>query len=289
MAMEDYPDSRPPPAAAPAEQEAALEVSISDGETLVVGGRALTSQDSPELLRQALTNYEYIKSTLCQQMEANRQAHPDRVVSLPALGVTRLATAAGNRPFKVIEEPAYWSNKTGGVYRQMEDIKPKYHEFWRAVAQSGLVPEVVHKKTWEQSDVWLYARLPDLVLAPKRFDPDRQVYDYEAVAAGMNVGVAQLRLVPSKGDDMPEGFEGHVYYEMEDHYRGQGYASRTLAELIKAAFGHQVDNLVATANADNLASIRVIEKNGGQLVAKGTTAAGTEVLKFVIPSSVKNT
>jgi predicted acetyltransferase len=258
------------------------DVVVSEGDFLLIDGRSLTSKDDPELLRYALSDFEYIRSALKAGMENNRRQHPDLVISTPPLFAVKLASAAGRRPFKVVEEEAYWSNDTGGSYRHISDIKPKYHAFWIAVEQSGLVPEVRHLTTRGSSDVWLYARLPEMDLSQKSFNPERQVYDYEAVFAGMNVGTAQLRLAPSKSDEMPEGFESHVYYDVEEKYRGKGYGTMILDGLIKIAQGRGLNELVATVDADNIASIKIIEKNGGQLIAKGLTVSSREVIKYLI-------
>lgn len=60
---------------------------------------------------------------------------------MPGLGVAVLTRSAGKKWEKVIERPAYWSNKTGGIFREMNDLLPKYHPYWIAVQESGFVPE----------------------------------------------------------------------------------------------------------------------------------------------------
>jgi len=61
---------------------------------------------------------------------------------LPGELVAVLASNVGERYHKVIEDDAYWSNSTGGIFTEMRDIKPKYHPFWIAVAEAGFIPEV---------------------------------------------------------------------------------------------------------------------------------------------------
>jgi len=114
------------------------------------------------------------------------------------------------------------------------------------------------------------------------FNSQRQVFSYQIIADGQKVGLAQLRLKPSKGADMPKGFASHVYYEVDPALRGRNYATQALAELKKLAAQHQLDHLVLTANAENAASIKVISKNGGQLAAQGTTKNGQKVLKYTL-------
>jgi predicted acetyltransferase len=79
---------------------------------------------------------------------------------------------------------------------------------------------------------------------------------------------------------MPEGFESHVYYEVEPQYRGKGYATEALRALLEEAKKHKIETVIATVNEDNAASIKVIEKCGGKLITRGITSKGEPVLKY---------
>jgi predicted acetyltransferase len=119
------------------------------------------------------------------------------------------------------------------------------------------------------------------MLRQKSFNADRQVYEYDILnPEGERVGMAQLRLIPSKSPEMPEGFESHIYYEIEPEYRNKGYATRALKELIREAKKHRLDRVIATVDADNPASIKVIEKCGGKFISTGKTMTGQSVLKY---------
>jgi predicted acetyltransferase len=121
------------------------------------------------------------------------------------------------------------------------------------------------------------------MLQQKLFNSERKFYEYHILDSSKNkVGMAQLRLTPSKSSEMPEGFESHVYYEVDPEHRGKGYATEALKELLKEAEQHGISPVVATVNSDNLASIKVIEKCGGKLEVRGVTSNKQPVLKYRI-------
>lgn len=119
------------------------------------------------------------------------------------------------------------------------------------------------------------------MLQQRSFNSERKIYEYDILdSEGNKVGMAQLRLIPSKSAEMPKGFESHVYYEVDPEHRGKGYATEALKALLKEAKNHEINAAIATVNADNLASIKVIEKCGGTLSAKGETTKGIQVIKY---------
>jgi predicted acetyltransferase len=125
-----------------------------------------------------------------------------------------------------------------------------------------------------------------IVIKQKSFIPERKLYEYDVEnEAGDIVGFAQLRLNASKAADMPEGFESNVYYEITEKYRNKGYATKTLMQILTKAHNHGLDELIATVNDDNIASIKVIEKCGGQLEGKDQTLKGNSVLKYKLKYS----
>jgi predicted acetyltransferase len=116
------------------------------------------------------------------------------------------------------------------------------------------------------------------------FIPERQLYEFDILNDAVVVGFAQLRLKGSKAPGMPKGFESHVYYEIKPDYRGRGYATAALAQLLKFAASRGLKTIIATVSNDNTPSIKVIEANGGQLLVKASTASGELVLKYQIPT-----
>ena len=81
--------------------------------------------------------------------------------------------------------------------------------------------------------------------------------------AGFVVGVGVLRhaLTPTL---LNRG--GHVGYYVKEAERGKGYGRAILALTLTVAREEMgLDRVLVTANADNLASVRVIGANGGKL------------------------
>jgi predicted acetyltransferase len=61
---------------------------------------------------------------------------------------------------------------------------------------------------------------------------------------------------------------GHIGYDVRPSERGKGYGTRLLALTLQRARELGVERVLLTCDDDNLASARVIEKNGGQLENK---------------------
>ncbi len=75
----------------------------------------------------------------------------------------------------------------------------------------------------------------------------------------------RTRLTPSLLD---EG--GHIGYFISPKFQGKGYGTQALAASLKQAQLKGIDLVLVTCDVDNLASKRVIEKNGGQLCPTST-------------------
>jgi predicted acetyltransferase len=89
---------------------------------------------------------------------------------------------------------------------------------------------------------------------------------YNILADGTEVGFCQLRLIPSRSAEMPEGFENHIYYEVAPEYRGKGYATAALTLLLAEAKKLGLKEVILAADIDNLASQQVIIRNNGVLL-----------------------
>jgi predicted acetyltransferase len=64
-------------------------------------------------------------------------------------------------------------------------------------------------------------------------------------------------------DELPPHVSGHVGYAVVPWKRNRGYARQALQLLLPIAHGLGLSRLLITCDADNLASCRVIEANGG--------------------------
>jgi predicted acetyltransferase len=85
--------------------------------------------------------------------------------------------------------------------------------------------------------------------------------------------------------ELPPYCLGHVGYSVVPWKRRRGYATRALRLLLPYARAEGLDHVELTTDADNLASRRVIEANGGTLVErfhKSAAYGGAESLRFRI-------
>jgi predicted acetyltransferase len=85
--------------------------------------------------------------------------------------------------------------------------------------------------------------------------------------------------------DLPPYCLGHIGYAVVPWKRGRGYATRALQLLLPQTKAEGLPFVVLTAEADNIASQRVIETNGGELIERISNSAGhggAERLRFRI-------
>jgi predicted acetyltransferase len=83
-----------------------------------------------------------------------------------------------------------------------------------------------------------------------------------AVLDGVYVGRISIR---HKLNRDLEIVGGHIGYDTRPAYRGKGLASTMVALALPIAKSLGIDEVLVTCNDSNIASIRVIEKNGGRL------------------------
>jgi len=85
--------------------------------------------------------------------------------------------------------------------------------------------------------------------------------------------------------DLPPYCLGHIGYSVVPWKRRRGYATRALRLLLPQARGEGLAFVELTTEANNIASQRVIEANGGELIErfhKSAVYGGAEGLRFRI-------
>jgi predicted acetyltransferase len=88
------------------------------------------------------------------------------------------------------------------------------------------------------------------------------------------------RLVP---DLEVEG--GHIGYSVRPSLRRRGYGALLLSLTLEKAAGLGMASALVTCDADNVASRRVIEKNGGVFAGEGVSPeSGKTVLRYWVPT-----
>jgi predicted acetyltransferase len=106
--------------------------------------------------------------------------------------------------------------------------------------------------------------LPDGTTVPRLPGYKRWMWD------GEFCGVISFRWKPGT-EALPPHCLGHIGYSVVPWKQKRGYATRALAELLPDAAAEGLRYVEICAEADNLPSRRVIERNGGVLVEEFVT------------------
>jgi predicted acetyltransferase len=120
--------------------------------------------------------------------------------------------------------------------------------------------------------------LPDGSTVPRLPGYSRWMWD------GDFCGVIGFRWQPGT-TELPPHCLGHIGYSVVPWKRRRGYATRALELLLPQAKEEGLAYVEVTTDADNVASRRVIEANGGELVerfCKPAVHGGAESLRFRI-------
>ena len=107
--------------------------------------------------------------------------------------------------------------------------------------------------------------------APRRHPVPRLPGFVRWIWDGALAGSIGLRWQPGT-DDLPPHVLGHVGYAVVPWKRRRGYATRALALLLPEARAQGLRRLELTTEPENLASRRVIERNGGILIERDREA-----------------
>lgn len=113
-------------------------------------------------------------------------------------------------------------------------------------------------------------------------DTSEDCLSFDIMLDEIMIGKCQLRTTARKSSDLPEGFESHIYYEIDEQYRGKGYAIQVLKLVLVEAKKLGFEKVLLSVSEHNPASIKVIEKNGGVLIKTGVTVAGEDYRLYEI-------
>jgi predicted acetyltransferase len=106
--------------------------------------------------------------------------------------------------------------------------------------------------------------LPDGTTVPRLPGYRRWIWD------GEFCGVIGIRWQPGT-EALPPYCLGHIGYSVVPWKRGRGHATRALRDLLPDAALEGLRHVEICAEADNVASRRVVERNGGVLVEEFVT------------------
>ena len=121
-------------------------------------------------------------------------------------------------------------------------------------------------------------KLPDGRSVPRLPGYSQWIWD------GEFCGTISFRWQPGT-TELPPYCLGHIGYSVVPWKRRRGYATRALRLLLRQAMSEDLAYVELVADADNIASQRVIEANGGKLIERFRKSAehgGKESLRFHI-------
>lgn len=110
-------------------------------------------------------------------------------------------------------------------------------------------------------------QLPDGSTVPRLPGYSKWIWD------GEFCGVIDFRWQPGT-TELPPHCLGHIGYSVAPWKRGKGYATRALQALLPEARREGLAYVELTTDADNVASQRVIEANGGKVVDRFNKPVG---------------
>jgi tagatose 1,6-diphosphate aldolase len=106
-------------------------------------------------------------------------------------------------------------------------------------------------------------------------------YEFLIYKGDEKVGNISLRIGYGGGEfDRNCYYGGQIGYDVDEKYRGNGYAGRACELLIPVAKAHNMTKLLITTNYTNDASGRVCEKLGARFVRKVILPEWTDLYKL---------
>ncbi len=118
-----------------------------------------------------------------------------------------------------------------------------------------------------QEDLATYLRSLKDAAASRNLRPGLVPWNtYWMVLGRCLLGMSDLRhrLTPALEDR-----GGHIGYNVRPSERGKGYGTKLLALTLEKAKEQGLGRVLVTCHPDNVASARIIEKNGGLLASEG--------------------
>ena len=111
----------------------------------------------------------------------------------------------------------------------------------------------------------------ELTLALKEISPPKPemgwspAYHFDMRRPGFNAPVGRIVLRIGWTQNLVL-YGGHIGYGVEPSHRGKHFASQAVNLVLPLAWQHGLPEVWITCNPDNIASIRTIERSGGQYV-----------------------
>lgn len=108
---------------------------------------------------------------------------------------------------------------------------------------------------------------------------------FDIHAHGERVGICMLHHEARSESHLPTDFSGHIFYEIFEPYRGQGYAKAALEKLIVAARHIGLSRVFVVVSDENVPSQKVIEGRGAALIGATMGKDGRYYRRYAIDCS----
>lgn len=87
-------------------------------------------------------------------------------------------------------------------------------------------------------------------------------YYYDIIVGNNIVGKISIRI----GNNYHSYYNGHIGYEIDKEYRGNNYSYKACKLVLQVAKAHDMGELILTCDESNIASYKIIEKLGAELI-----------------------
>ncbi|WP_215115544.1 GNAT family N-acetyltransferase [Exiguobacterium sp. s80] len=159
-------------------------------------------------------------------------------------------------------------------------LEAEYLDFLAEWEQSRepIVPSVVSKTFLPLAD-FLEEQEQEALTAPENWVTHSTYWFYDGKQI---VGAVNFR------HDLSDGLKqigGHIGYGIRPSARKRGYATEGLRQALEVAKERGLESVLITCSADNIASGRVIEANGGEELESFMKEDGSRVRRFNVPLS----
>jgi len=154
-----------------------------------------------------------------------------------------------------------------------QKYKKGYMAGLRELMKKSAHPEILKRETEN-----FPAYLEEVKNAAKGVTKGVSRSEYWLVDGDTYIGMIQIRHRPS---GRYQNLKSNIYYDVRPSKRRKGYGTKILELGLKRARKLGLKKIIATCDENNVASRKIIEKNGGVLKEKVKTPEGV-VLKYFI-------
>jgi predicted acetyltransferase len=165
----------------------------------------------------------------------------------------------------LVEPSQQWESAYLAFLREFADAGEEIAESWR-LAEDDFARFLAQRRDWARG-----------LNLPEGYVPESicwLVSDEGEILGQISV---RHRLTPALED-----FGGHVGYQIRPSQRGKGYGTTMLALALDEARRLGLGRVLITCDPDNVASARVIEKNGGVLASRSVAHNGRLTSRYWI-------